>query len=135
MINNIRNELEQLDLEIVLKNNPFHECFDNFLIKPDPKDECYKFESFFQKMIQAIPNTLILPKAIVSLVIRHIRHNSAHPKLTPDSATLLKNYFMSVLKMEKTKVPIINVNNNMFKTMLKVSQVFSKFRNSDQVEE
>jgi DNA replicative helicase MCM subunit Mcm2 (Cdc46/Mcm family) len=133
--NNIRLELEQLEPETVLKNNPFHEAFDNFLIKPDQKEMCYKFESFFSKVLDMIPDSLILPKAMVSLIIRHIRENCSHPQLTNDSATLLKNYFMSVLKQEKTRVPIINVNNNMFKTMLKVSQIFSKFRNSDRVEE
>lgn len=132
--NNIKMEIESLELENVLKNNPFHECFDNFLIKEDPKEKCYKFESFFSKIIEAIPENLILPKPMVSLIIRYIRQNSTHPKLTAETATLLKNYFMSVLKAEKTKTPIISVNNNMFKSMLKLSQIFAKFRDSPEVD-
>ena len=68
-------------------------------------------------------------------MIKHVRENCKHPKLTNDSALLLKNYFMSINKQKKTKVPIIAVDTNMFKTMLKLSQVFAKFRNSDEVEE
>ena len=130
------SELEHFDIESVLKNNPFHESFDNFLIKPDVKDMCFKLESFFPKLLEAIPPSLILPKPILSLAIRYIRDNATHPRLTGDSATLLKNYFMSVVKnSDKIKQPIISVDNNMFKTMLKICQIFAKFRNSETVEE
>jgi hypothetical protein len=134
--NNILVELDNFDVETVMKSNPFHDSFDNFLIKADPKDMCFKLDSFFPRLLEAIPPSLILPKPIVSLAIRYIRDNGTHPRLTGESATLLKNYFMSVLKnTDRVKQPIISIDNNMFKTMLKICQIFAKFRNSLTVDE